>query len=96
MYCPICQKEHATLTIERKYGNTIYQGQVCPKCYVIAENYDYSTFHRVFIERRYKKCRYCGTTLEEIEHSLLVGCQRCYEEFKAELQPMIDRFQGKL
>lgn len=95
MICPICHKREATRNIIRRFGNAILQGDVCENCYAVASSFDRETFYRAFIENGEKQCRFCGRTLAEIESTLLVGCQGCYTEFRYELQPIIDRLQGK-
>ena len=41
------------------------------------------------------KCPICNTTLIEIKNSGNVGCSKCYETFKEQLMPLINRIHGK-
>lgn len=39
-------------------------------------------------------CSSCGTTYSEFKQRGLVGCSKCYEDFKSTLEPVIKRVQG--
>lgn len=41
------------------------------------------------------KCPMCNTTLNEIKNSGNVGCSNCYETFREQLMPLINRIHGK-
>lgn len=94
MICPICHKKEANQTVTRRFGGAIIQGEVCDDCNSITLSMSEAEFYKVFITRPTKKCRFCGRTLNEIENSLLVGCQNCYSQFSEELRPLINRLQG--
>ena len=42
-----------------------------------------------------KVCKVCGMRFEEYERTGLLGCSSCYDVFKDELMPSIERIQGK-
>lgn len=42
-----------------------------------------------------KSCPVCGTTLEDIRKTSVVGCTDCYEAFKDELFPWIEKVQAE-
>lgn len=42
-----------------------------------------------------RKCEFCGTTFEEFAENAMAGCSHCYEEFKDEMLPYIQRIHGK-
>lgn len=44
---------------------------------------------------RAKKCGVCGLYLRDIVDSGRVGCAHCYETFRAQLAPSIERLHGK-
>lgn len=43
-----------------------------------------------------KRCRYCGRTWSQFEKTLMLGCDKCYGEFAAELRPVLGRLQGRI
>ncbi len=95
MVCPICHKNTANKIVVRRFGGAVVQGNVCEECVEKAESLDSQGFYYIFFTQPQKQCRYCGRRLMEIEESLLVGCPNCYNEFGKELQPIINRLQGK-
>lgn len=43
-----------------------------------------------------KICAHCGTTLNDIRKTSVVGCAHCYKTFEEELVPWIMKTQGSL
>lgn len=43
-----------------------------------------------------KVCPLCGSTLSDIASSGKVGCAKCYETFRSELEPTIARIHGRV
>lgn len=43
-----------------------------------------------------KRCPACGTTFEDFRRTGLLGCARCYSEFRNELLPTIRSLQGEI
>ena len=41
------------------------------------------------------KCPICKTALSEIKNTGNVGCSKCYETFREQLMPLINRIHGK-
>lgn len=42
-----------------------------------------------------EKCEMCGATLSSIKKTGNVGCKQCYETFREQLMPLIQRIHGK-
>ena len=42
-----------------------------------------------------EKCKMCGSTISDIRKSGNVGCSECYNTFRDELMPLIQRIHGK-
>lgn len=40
------------------------------------------------------KCENCGMKFSDFDHMGLVGCERCYESFKENLEPILERIHG--
>ena len=41
-----------------------------------------------------RRCEFCGTAIDDIQKTGMVGCARCYETFADYLQPYIRRLHG--
>lgn len=94
MICPICHKKSANRVVTRRFNGVVVSGEVCDDCYEDAFSLDQTGFCYTFLQSRDKACRFCGRKLSEIEETLMVGCQKCYEEFSKELSPLINKLQG--
>ncbi len=42
-----------------------------------------------------KKCECCGTTIDDISKSGVVGCAECYKTFENELTPLLLKIHGR-
>jgi len=42
-----------------------------------------------------KACPHCGQTYAAFRKSSLLGCAKCYETFRGEVMPMLERVHGK-
>lgn len=42
-----------------------------------------------------RKCSFCGTTFEDFAQSAMAGCAHCYDEFRNDMLPYIQRIHGK-
>lgn len=40
------------------------------------------------------RCKQCGSSIDEISKNGKVGCANCYETFKSDLLPLIERIHG--
>jgi protein arginine kinase activator len=40
------------------------------------------------------RCPFCGGTLDEYLQTGLLGCAKCYDQFRKELEPHIEHSQG--
>ncbi|MDA8195426.1 MAG: UvrB/UvrC motif-containing protein [Thermaerobacter sp.] len=47
-------------------------------------------------ETRTKRCPHCGATYQRFAETGRLGCDRCYETFASELEPLIKRLHGSL
>ena len=46
--------------------------------------------------QRARVCPVCGTAYSDFERTGLLGCASCYDVFKEELMPYIERIQGRV
>lgn len=42
-----------------------------------------------------RKCSFCGETFEDFAQSAMAGCAHCYDEFRNDMLPYIQRIHGK-
>ncbi len=84
--CQCCKKNHAAKSYEGENGK---RELYCLDCY-----------SRLFLdggngeENASSACPYCGTGLEEVKKSKLVGCAHCYQSMQTGLFPLIKKMQG--
>ncbi len=94
MICPICHKNQANSKVIKNFGSMTVEGLVCEDCYNMACSLDAKGFYYLFYELPKKSCSVCGRSYREFSETLLLGCPNCYNEFRAELEPLISRVQG--
>ncbi len=84
--CQCCKKHHAAKSYE---GEKDKREFYCLDCY-----------SRLFLdggsgeENALPACPYCGTGLDEVKKSKLVGCAHCYQSMQTGLFPMVKKMQG--
>ena len=60
-----------------------------------AENDSFDLFNHINSEsKENRRCQFCNISLSAIKKIGRVGCPRCYEEFKEELNPLIKLIQS--
>lgn len=94
MICPICHKRDAETVVSKRVGGAVIQGEVCEDCHSAAESLSESDFRYLFLDRPNKRCGCCGRSLGQIESTMIVGCEYCYDAFRAELEPLIEILQS--
>ncbi len=84
--CQCCKKNHAARSFEGAKGK---RELYCLDCY-----------SRLFLEGGSSEenslgaCPYCGTSLDEVKKSKLVGCAHCYSSMQTGLFPLVKKMQG--
>lgn len=103
LICQQCKKRPATVNFIDTVGGEKVALHLCEQCY----KYKYGEFESVMSDAilsgllgeaapaKNKVCRVCGMRFEEYERTGLLGCSSCYDVFKDELMPSIERIQGK-
>ncbi len=84
MYCDMCKRNEPVVKVTRTVGGELRILRLCRECYESLEGLRVEEIPR---------CRYCGRSLDEIRDTWIVGCEKCYERFSAELAPIIKRVQ---
>ena len=84
MVCEICNKREAVKEIQIIKNGNLQVLRVCSECF------NEGRVMRVVPSR---KCRFCGREWEQINRTLIVGCEHCYSQFAKELEPIIRKVQ---
>lgn len=102
MLCQRCKKNQATVTYSGKINGKEFGYSLCPSCYAqmfgsfeTVVNTDILTGLFSAAPKKRRACPVCGTTYADFERTGLLGCPSCYDVFKEELIPYIERIQGK-
>ncbi len=108
MLCQSCEKRQATTHIKTILNGELKEFNLCPEC---AAKLGYGSFFGNFgfdldklfgsfmegfgTTKTSKRCKFCGSSFEDIAKSGKVGCAQCYDEFYDELLPSIQRIHGR-
>lgn len=107
MMCDKCGKNPATTHVKTVINGVIQQNHLCSYC---AAKGGYNSFGNLSLANLLtsmfsdsaisshsvsRRCECCGSSFSDIVESGRVGCSECYEIFKAELLPSLNRLHGK-
>ena len=84
MLCDKCNRREPVVKVTRVIGGEKVTLRLCRECYENPENVQVEEIQR---------CRYCGRSLDEIRETWIVGCEKCYERFADQLDPIIKKVQ---
>lgn len=101
MLCQHCKKNLATVNFVDIINGDKFESHLCDMCYAMlgaelnskANNDLWADLFSV--PKPAKVCPVCGTKYSDYERTGLLGCASCYDMFKEELLPSIQRIQGK-
>ena len=110
MKCIKCNKNEASVFLERNINGKVTKTALCSKCAKesgITQNDLFGGFNMLggFFDfplvsdlrnEKAKKCPVCGEIFDNIVNSGMVGCAKCYETFENELSPTIKRLHGNV
>ncbi|MCD8307681.1 MAG: hypothetical protein LUD51_05620 [Clostridia bacterium] len=101
MLCQRCKKNQATIEYKEAVNGKVFEYHLCPACYqemfgsLQSANADLlMDLLAPKMQKTEKRCPVCGTTYSEYQRTGLLGCPSCYDAFKTELMPAIERIQG--
>ena len=102
MLCQHCKKNKATVSYTGIINGKEFGYNLCKLCYAqmfgsfetVANNDILPSLFGLAPKKR-RACPVCGTTYADFERTGLLGCPSCYDVFKEELIPYIERIQGK-
>lgn len=108
MKCEKCGKNLATTHIRSVINGTVYEQNLCAYC---AAKEGYGNFGNLSLSNMLasmfgdsiksgtstkERCKCCGASFSDIVESGRVGCSECYNTFRAELMPSLNRLHGKV
>lgn len=97
MLCDRCGKNAAVCVVKRNRPGAGAEQALCFRC-LLEDEYG-SEFVEMLrslgaFDGIPKRCSKCGTSYAEFSATGRLGCASCYDEFKAELEPLIERLHG--
>ena len=103
MLCQHCKKNIATVNYVEIINGDRSESHLCEPCYAYlsgelnskANNDAWADLFGTANVTAQKVCPVCGTKYSDYERTGLLGCASCYDMFKEELMPSIQRIQGK-
>ena len=103
MLCQHCKKNPAVVNYFEQVNGNKFEYHLCASCYAdlygeLNNKVNSSLWAGLFSNPmpRKKACHVCHTTFSDFERTGLLGCASCYDFFKEELLPSIQRIQGKV
>ena len=104
MLCQRCKKRPATANFIEIHDGKKVGYNLCDECYnemfgSLNNSVNSDVLAGLFGQSKRKRpgvCPVCGMEYSEFERTGLLGCAACYDVFKADLMPYIERIQGKV
>lgn len=102
MLCQNCNKNNASVQINKTINGISTTVHLCATCY--KKNYSKAQSAKSFYADLFSsdqkpfndlRCDACGTTFEDYQREGVLGCACCYDVFKQRLMPIIARIHGK-
>lgn len=84
MLCEKCNVRRAERRITQTIDGRVRTVYLCAEC---CDRYMNTRVEEI------PRCKYCGRTIDEINETWLVGCEKCYERFADTLDPIIKNVQ---
>ena len=107
MMCDNCGKNPATTHLKTVVNGVVHENHLCSYC---AANQGYGNIGKLSLTNMLasmfgesissgkpisKRCECCGASFSDIAQSSRVGCSECYNTFRQELMPSLNRLHGK-
>lgn len=100
MICEKCGKRTATTHVKTIVNGKLTEHHLCAECagQTMGMGMDFGSLLSGLFGGAQKtterRCEYCGATFSEISKSGKLGCEHCYETFRAQLTPVIQKLHG--
>ncbi len=103
MLCEECGEREAAVVVTTVINGESTSRNLCRECVKkYQKGGDVSALLAAILSSMYKargssgkSCAHCGMTLEEFNKTGMLGCAECYRTFRSELDPMLNRIQGR-
>ncbi len=108
MLCTNCKKNQATVYLSQNINGKKSEQALCPACYEkLKASRDYMDFgdllgslftpksHNALRGSTVKACTLCGSTWRDLRESGKVGCAKCYDVFRDELESTVQSIHGR-
>lgn len=108
MICQNCKAKNATTHIKTIINGQLSELYLCSDCAKskgygnVFFNFDdnFGSFLGGFLgglatENQIERCEHCGSSFADITANGKIGCAHCYQKFRAQLIPMIQRIHGE-
>ena len=104
MLCEECGERDATVMVTTVINGETKTRNLCRECVKkYQKGGDISALLAAILSSMYtakesggKACPRCGMTLAEFNSGGMFGCSECYSAFREELDPMLNRIQGRV
>ncbi len=104
MICEECGEREATVVVTTLINGESTTRNLCRECVKkYQQGGDVSALLAAILSSMHKarnnsskRCAHCGMTLEEFNKTGMLGCAECYRTFREELDPMLNRIQGRV
>ncbi len=106
MICQVCGKKTATTHVKTIVNGKLTELHLCSECarekgyesLLSGWGFDFGSLLSGLIggsgREEAIRCEKCGTSFEEITKTGKLGCAHCYEAFRRQLLPMIQKIHG--
>lgn len=107
MLCDDCKKNEATVRLVAIVDGNKTERHLCPACMqkqkmqMRAEGVQsmlsaiWSGANKTTVRHPGLKCSRCGLRYDEFVKTSRLGCAQCYEDFRAQLRPLLIRLHGR-
>lgn len=103
MMCQSCGQNTATTHIKTVINGQLTETHLCSQCaakqgHMLGEWNGFGSLLGGLLtgtpETREKRCPGCGASFRQISQSGKIGCAECYDTFRSQLIPVIERIHG--
>lgn len=106
MICDACNKNEATVRLVAVIDGVKTERHLCTDCVekqkqrMRAEGMQsmlsaiISGARRASSQRSNLRCSYCGLSYDEFRKTSRLGCAQCYQDFRTQLKPVLQRLHG--
>lgn len=100
MICEKCGKRTATTHVKTIVNGKLTEHHLCAECasHSMGWGVDFGSLLSGFFgspaEKKERRCEHCGASFSEIAKTGKLGCEHCYETFRSQLMPVIQKIHG--